>query len=84
ATESRAADAARDERADRLGTGHGEREYAPTRHVAFERAGDRPNELVRIRYDSHDNLLALGVIRPRPQPAAPDPFPVRFVPDPQR
>ncbi|MBC7942623.1 MAG: hypothetical protein H7Z19_23200, partial [Chitinophagaceae bacterium] len=70
-------------RDERLGTGHGEREYAPTTQTTFDRAGDRPNEVVRIRYDSHDNLVALGVIRPRrTSPITPDPFPSRFVPDP--
>ncbi|MES3012710.1 MAG: hypothetical protein V4750_03145 [Pseudomonadota bacterium] len=84
AQESKAAGMARDERADRLGTGHGEREYAPTTHTTFERASDRPNEVVRIRYDSHANLVALGVIRPRrAAPVAPDPFPPGFVPDPR-
>ncbi len=70
-------------REERLGTGHGEREYAPTVRTAFERAGERPNEVLRIRYDSVDNLVALGVIRPRgPAPVQPDPFPA-FVPDPK-
>ncbi|MES2993891.1 MAG: hypothetical protein V4844_20880 [Pseudomonadota bacterium] len=70
-------------REERLGTGHGEREYAPTVRTAFERAGERPNEVLRIRYDSVDNLVALGVIRPRrPAPAEPEPFPA-FVPDPK-
>jgi hypothetical protein len=75
------AKAARDER---LGTGHGEREYAPTVRTAFERASERPNEVVRIRYDSLDNLVALGVVRPRrtAPPLLPDPFPA-FVPDPK-
>lgn len=73
---------ARDERLDRLGTGHGEREYMPTSQTSFERASEQPNELVRIRYDSHDRLVALGVIRPRRAPVAPDPFPA-FVPDPK-
>ena len=83
APESKSAGMARDERLDRLGTGHGEREYAPTTNTIFDRASDRPNEVVRIRYDSHDNLVALGVIRPRrTQPAMPDPFP-SFVPDPR-
>ena len=78
-----AADAAgRDERADRLGTGHGEREYAPTTQTRFDRAGDRPNELLRIRYDSLDRLVALGVVRPRRVPAPAQPFP-SFVPDPK-
>jgi hypothetical protein len=70
-------------RDERLGTGHGEREYAPTTNTTFERQADRPNEVVRIRYDSHDNLVAIGVIRPRrAAPVQPDPFPA-FVPDPK-
>jgi hypothetical protein len=70
-------------RDERLGTGHGEREYAPTTQTRFERASDRPAEIVRLRYDSLENLLAAGVIpRPRRWPAAPDPFPGAFVPDP--
>ena len=80
--QGKSAGVARDERLDRLGTGHGEREYAPTSQTTFERAGEQPNELVRIRYDSHDRLIALGVIRPRRVPVAPDPFPA-FVPDPK-
>jgi hypothetical protein len=80
--QGKSAGLARDERLDRLGTGHGEREYAPTAQTTFERAGEQPNELVRIRYDSHDRLVALGVIRPRRAPLTPDPFPA-FVPDPK-
>jgi len=70
-------------RDERLGTGHGEREYAPTTQTRFERASDRPAEIVRLRYDSLENLLAAGVIqRPRRGPAVSDPFPGAFVPDP--
>lgn len=77
---AKAAGAARD---DRLGTGHGEREYAPTTHTSFERASERPAEIVKLRYDSVENLLAAGVIpRPRRLPVTPDPFP-SFVPDPK-
>jgi hypothetical protein len=82
---------ARSERRDRqrLGTGHGRSEYAPTQHVAFERAQSTPDELIKIHYDSRDNLIAMGAI---PQPRvvrphrAPEPFPgpVGFVPDPPR
>ncbi|MEO8807904.1 MAG: hypothetical protein ABI433_17625 [Burkholderiaceae bacterium] len=79
---SPAAKAAGSLREERLGTGHGEREYMPTSHTNFERASDRPNELVRLRYDSHERLLALGVIRPRRAPWVPEPFPA-FVPDPK-
>ena len=71
--------AARDER---LGTGHGEREYAPTTRVSFERATERPAELLRLRYDSVENLVAAGiVVRPARRPTVPDPFP-GFAPDP--
>ena len=77
-----AAKAAGSLRAEPLGTGHGEREYMPTSHTSFERAGERPNEVVRLRYDSHDRLLASGVIRPRQAPWVPEAFP-EFVPDPK-
>ena len=69
---------------EKLGTGHGEREYSPTSQTAFERASTRPAEVVQVRYDSVANLMASGVIaRPRPQPLprVPDPFP-GFVADP--
>jgi len=74
---AKAAGAVRDER---LGTGHGEREYAPTTQTTFEQASERPAEVVRIRYDSYDKLLAGGVVRPRRVPSSPEPFP-SFVPD---
>jgi hypothetical protein len=69
-------------REERLGTGHGEREYAPTTHTTFERASERPAEVVRLRYDSVERLVAHGVIRPRRAPTQPEPFPA-FVPDPK-
>jgi hypothetical protein len=67
-------------RQDKLGTGHGEREYAPVSRTAFERATAQPAEVVQVRYDSHANLVAGGVIA-APQRPAPDPFP-GFVADP--
>ncbi len=71
----------------RLGTGHGEREYSYAVDTEFHRMQSQPNEVIRIRYDSFENLVALGIIRkPRPSVRAPDPFPGseqrRFVPDP--
>ncbi len=65
-----------------LGTGHGAREPSVVTQVAFERARTQPDEVVRVRYDSHANLVALGVIR-EPQ-RRPDPFPgaLGYVPDP--
>jgi hypothetical protein len=70
--------------AERLGTGHGEGEYAPTRYTAFERAASSPAEVLSLRYDSRDSLAARGII-PRPVPYAPEPrpFPGGFVPDPR-
>jgi hypothetical protein len=70
-----------------LGTGHGQREESWVQHVDFERESPRPNEIIRIRYDSFDNLVALGVIRPPPTPRTrPEAFPgeplVGYVPDP--
>lgn len=71
----------------KLGTGHGARERSYVEYTDFMRAGSRPNELVRIRYDSRDNLIALGIIpRPLAAPVDPNPFPgsplAHFVPDP--
>jgi hypothetical protein len=80
--------AERERRDQRLGTGHGRSEYAPTQHVAFERAQSTPDETIVIHYDSRDNLIAMGIIRePRHRPHRnPDPFPAAagFVPDPPR
>jgi hypothetical protein len=72
--------------APRLGTGHGEREASRVGHTAFERNSSRPDEVLRIRYDSRENLIAMGVIPgAAPQPL-PNPFPEaplsRYVPDP--
>jgi hypothetical protein len=69
-----------------LGTGHGARETSYVERTDFNRASERPGELIRIRYDSFANLVALGVIRDRP-PLAPRPnafpeSPAGYVPDP--
>lgn len=75
------------EAASKLGTGHGEREYSYVNHTEFLRMQPQPNEIIRIRYDSLDNLLAMGVIK-RPRPGLPlvNPFPgsseQQYVPDP--
>ena len=84
ATESQRADSVAKlaQKAERLGTGHGEREHAPITHTAFERASSEPNEIVRVRYDSHANLVAMGVIRAPESVGEPQPF-ARFVPDPR-
>jgi hypothetical protein len=85
-TSSPAAELAR-EPAAKLGTAHGARESSSVSFTDFQRASDQPEEIVRIRYDSRDNLIAMGVIR-RPSPVVPipNPFPdsplARYVPDP--
>ena len=70
-----------------LGTGHGQRESSYVQNTEFTRRQSAPDEVIRIRYDSRDNLVALGVIRqPAPSGLSPNPFPESpaqgFVPDP--
>jgi hypothetical protein len=63
-----------------LGTGHGRSESSQVRYADFERESSTPNELVTVRYDNRENLVAMGILRePRRRP---DPFPSAFVPDP--
>jgi hypothetical protein len=74
--------------APKLGTGHGEREYSYVNHTEFLRMQTQPNEVIRIHYDSLDNLFAMGIIkRPRPEPPIANPFPAspeqQYVPDPR-
>jgi hypothetical protein len=71
----------------KLGTGHGEREYSYVDHTEFLRLQKQPNQVIRIHYDSLDNLFAMGIVtRPRVGTPAPDPFPGsrdrHYVPDP--
>jgi hypothetical protein len=71
----------------KLGTGHGEREYSYVTNTEFDRMQTRPNEVIRIRYDSLDNLIAMGIVEPfRPAVPAANPFPAsaqqQYVPDP--
>jgi hypothetical protein len=67
-----------------LGTGHGRREESRVRWVDFERATEEPTETIAIYYDSYPNLVAQGVLRTRPTPRDPSPFPAAFAPDPWR
>jgi hypothetical protein len=73
--------------AAKLGTSHGAREYSYVDHTEFLRMQPQPNEIIRIHYDSLDNLFAMGIIkRPRLAPPASNPFPAspeqQYVPDP--
>ena len=69
---------------ERLGTGHGAREWSVSRRTSFERLSSVPQDVVEIAYDSYANLVLAGVI---PAPAAharafPSDDPRGFVPDP--
>jgi len=73
----------RREREEKLGTGHGTREWSAVRYTDFRRATSHPAETITIHYDSYRNLVARGVIRRAPPAGGPDPFPGgRFAPDP--
>lgn len=72
-------------KAEKLGTGHGAREWSVATTVPFERATAWPQLVQRIEYDSYDNLVALGVIRPHGETGhIPRAFPNSggYVPDP--
>jgi hypothetical protein len=73
---------------ERIGTGHGEREYSAVTYTDFRRASSAPNEVLTVYYDRYENLVARGIIPGAPHYAEPRPFPqtppgVRFVPDPR-
>jgi hypothetical protein len=70
--------------APKLGTAHGERETSIVSRTQFVRNSSQPDEIIRIRYDSHANLVALGVIPSPRYSSVPNPFPgaVSYVPDP--
>ena len=74
-------------RAQELGTGHGEREYAPVSRTGFVRASRNPVQVTEVRYDDARALAARG-IGPRRDMGrhrdAPRAFPGGFVPDPPR
>lgn len=69
----------------RLGTGHGQREWAPVGQTEFRRAGS-PQQVSQLRYDDADALVALGILPPNRHYArsAPQAFPGGFVADPPR
>jgi hypothetical protein len=63
-----------------LGTGHGRSMSSHVTYTSFERATASPEEVIAIHYDTHANLVAMGVIR---APRIATPFPGHFVPDPR-
>ena len=66
---------------ERLGTGHGAREYSHIDTTTFERATSWPAEQVSIYYDSYRNLVAQGIIERPIARQDPQPFPNRYAPN---
>jgi hypothetical protein len=76
---------------EKLGTGHGAREWSSITRTQFVRATESPAEVITIRYDSPANLISMGVLPPARAPwdRSPNPFPDShgsngYVPDPPR
>ena len=70
-----------------LGTGHGQREWAPVGQTTFQRMSTRPQQVSQVRYDDVNALVAMGVMPPPYAPYArtsPRAFPQGFVVDPPR
>lgn len=69
-----------------IGTGHGQREWAPVGRTEFARASRSPTQITELRYDDHHRLVALGVIPHRRYHSRmhgrPEAFPDGFVADP--
>lgn len=80
-----AAEMARPRSEEKLGTGHGEREWSQARRTEFVRSTPNPVEVNAIWYDSRRNLIAAGILPPPYRHYADRgdarPFP-GFVPDP--
>ena len=79
--------AASEDEPQRLGTGHGEREWAPVGQTEFVRASQQPQQVDQLRYDDVGKLVAIGVIPRRYGPIVrngPSAFPNGFVDDPPR
>lgn len=71
----------------RLGTGHGDREWSPVSRTTFVRHSRTPAQVTEIRYDDLDTLIARGVVRRPVHPwhrDEPRAFPEGFVADPPR
>ncbi len=80
---------AADSVAQEIGTGHGDREYAPTSQTDFNRLSSSPQQVTQLFYDTPQQLVARGIMPryyaqrwPRERDGAPQAFPTGFVPDP--
>lgn len=89
AAESRSMDREEAASAQTLGTGHGEREWAPASRTGFVRATRTPAQVTQLRYDDYRTLVTRGVLPRRPDDyrwrgSEPEAFPHGFVADPPR
>lgn len=88
AAEGRSMDREEAASAQTLGTGHGEREWAPASRTGFVRATRTPAQVTQLRYDDYRTLVARGVLPRQPdyrwRGREPDAFPHGFVADPPR
>lgn len=78
-------EASQDQAAQRLGTGHGAREWSPVARAGFVRASRHPAQASQLRYDDHATLVARGVLPRFPRrhhEDRPRAFPGGFVADP--
>ncbi|MGH8076339.1 MAG: hypothetical protein ACREPE_03295 [Lysobacter sp.] len=77
---------AQDQAAQRMGTGHGEREWSPVSRTGFVRASRHPTQVSQLRYDDYGTLVARGVMprdrRHWEREHGPRAFPNGFVADP--
>jgi hypothetical protein len=75
----------RSQQPQRLGTGHGAREWSRVERTDFVRATRSPTQVTQLRYDDYNALVSIGVY-PRPRPPywhdTPRAFPSGFVADP--
>jgi len=65
-----------------LGTAHGRSENSRVELTQFERARSTPDQIITIRYDRFEALVAMGIVA---QPPGPNAFPdstASYVPDP--
>lgn len=70
-----------------IGTGHGSREWSPVGRTDFVRASRTPAQVLQLRYDDLDNLIAMGVMPhpyryDTPRRGQPQAFPNGFAADP--
>jgi hypothetical protein len=69
-------------RAPSLGTGHGRSETSIVELTEFERAQATPDQVITIRYDRYEALVAMGIIALPPSPKAFPDSTAAYVPDP--